>query len=167
LSRTRSPITSRSNWAKESSTLRVSRPMLLVVLNDCHPGRAGGAPLVTRSPLQSRPLGGASLRCGRLGRAPICGSANWSLSRTEPVSGTSKRKLEIGKWRAETDARKPPARDQKASKLQPKPPECRRFSRTPSAEGASKAKGSPMTTPVIFIITRVERTIRSAKRFAR
>src|SRR5258708_4579485 len=34
LSRTRSPITSRSNWAKESSTLRVSRPMLLVVLND-------------------------------------------------------------------------------------------------------------------------------------
>ena len=34
LSRTRSPITSRSNWAKESSTLRVSRPMLEVVLND-------------------------------------------------------------------------------------------------------------------------------------
>ena len=30
----RSPITSRSNWAKESSTLRVSRPMLEVVLND-------------------------------------------------------------------------------------------------------------------------------------
>jgi hypothetical protein len=26
--------TSRSNWAKESSTLRVSRPMLDVVLND-------------------------------------------------------------------------------------------------------------------------------------
>jgi hypothetical protein len=35
LSRTRSPITSRSNWAKDKSTLRVSRPMLLVVLNDC------------------------------------------------------------------------------------------------------------------------------------
>jgi hypothetical protein len=34
LSRTRSPITSRSNWAKESNTLRVSRPMLEVVLND-------------------------------------------------------------------------------------------------------------------------------------
>jgi hypothetical protein len=34
LSRTRSPITSRSNWAKESGTLRVSRPMLDVVLND-------------------------------------------------------------------------------------------------------------------------------------
>src|SRR5438445_585447 len=34
LSRTRSPITSRSNWAKESSTLSVSRPMLEVVLND-------------------------------------------------------------------------------------------------------------------------------------
>ena len=31
---TRSPITSRSNWAKESSTLRVSRPILEVVLND-------------------------------------------------------------------------------------------------------------------------------------
>ncbi len=34
LSRTRSPITSRSNWAKESSTFSVSRPMLDVVLND-------------------------------------------------------------------------------------------------------------------------------------
>ena len=34
LSRTRSPITSRSNWAKDSSTLSVSRPMLEVVLND-------------------------------------------------------------------------------------------------------------------------------------
>src|ERR1700751_3296784 len=34
LSRTRSPMTSRSNWAKESSTLRVSRPMLEVVLKD-------------------------------------------------------------------------------------------------------------------------------------
>ncbi len=32
--RTRSPISSRSNCAKEGSTLRVSRPMLLVVLND-------------------------------------------------------------------------------------------------------------------------------------
>ena len=34
LSRTRSPITSCSNWAKDSSTLSVSRPMLEVVLND-------------------------------------------------------------------------------------------------------------------------------------
>ena len=34
LSRTRSPITSRSNWAKESSTFSVSRPMLEVVLKD-------------------------------------------------------------------------------------------------------------------------------------
>ena len=34
MSRTRSPITSRSNWAKDSSTLSVSRPMLEVVLND-------------------------------------------------------------------------------------------------------------------------------------
>jgi hypothetical protein len=34
LSRTLSPITSRSNWAKDSSTFSVSRPMLLVVLND-------------------------------------------------------------------------------------------------------------------------------------
>jgi tetratricopeptide (TPR) repeat protein len=33
-SRTRSPITSRSNWAKESSTFKVSRPMLEVVLKD-------------------------------------------------------------------------------------------------------------------------------------
>ena len=32
LSRMRSPVTSRSNCAKESSTFRVSRPMLLVVL---------------------------------------------------------------------------------------------------------------------------------------
>ena len=32
LSRMRSPVTSRSNWAKDSSTLRVSRPMLVVVL---------------------------------------------------------------------------------------------------------------------------------------
>src|SRR2546423_1529774 len=34
LSRTRSPISSRSNWAKDSSTLRVSRPMLERVLKD-------------------------------------------------------------------------------------------------------------------------------------
>ena len=33
LSRTRSPITSRSNWAKDKSTFSVSRPMLVVVLN--------------------------------------------------------------------------------------------------------------------------------------
>ena len=32
LSRMRSPVTSRSNWANESNTLRVSRPMLVVVL---------------------------------------------------------------------------------------------------------------------------------------
>src|SRR6476660_502917 len=35
LSRTRSPMTSRSNWAKDSSTFSVSRPMLVVVLNCC------------------------------------------------------------------------------------------------------------------------------------
>ena len=29
----RSPVTSRSNWAKDSSTFRVSRPMDVVVLN--------------------------------------------------------------------------------------------------------------------------------------
>src|SRR6516225_4455360 len=33
LSRTRSPVTSRSNWANESRTFRVSRPMEVVVLN--------------------------------------------------------------------------------------------------------------------------------------
>ena len=33
LSRMRSPVTSRSNWAKESSMLSVSRPMEVVVLN--------------------------------------------------------------------------------------------------------------------------------------
>ena len=33
LSRIRSPATSRSNWANDSSTFRVSRPMLVVVLN--------------------------------------------------------------------------------------------------------------------------------------
>ena len=32
LSRMRSPVTSRSNWAKDSSTFSVSRPMLVVVL---------------------------------------------------------------------------------------------------------------------------------------
>ena len=31
---TRSPITSRSNWANESNTLSANRPMLEVVLND-------------------------------------------------------------------------------------------------------------------------------------
>ena len=35
LSRMRSPITSRSNWAKESRMLSVSRPIEVVVLNDC------------------------------------------------------------------------------------------------------------------------------------
>ena len=35
LSRTRSPISSRSNWAKDNSTLSVSRPMLELVLKDC------------------------------------------------------------------------------------------------------------------------------------
>jgi hypothetical protein len=34
LSRIRSPVTSRSNWAKDNRTLRVRRPMLVVVLND-------------------------------------------------------------------------------------------------------------------------------------
>src|SRR5882724_13719887 len=33
LSRIRSPVTSRSNWAKDSRTLRVKRPMDVVVLN--------------------------------------------------------------------------------------------------------------------------------------
>src|SRR6266702_7838562 len=33
LSRMRSPVTSRSNWAKDSSTFRVSRPIEVVVLN--------------------------------------------------------------------------------------------------------------------------------------
>src|SRR3954451_22041371 len=33
LSRTRSPMTSRSNWAKDSRMLRVSRPIDVVVLN--------------------------------------------------------------------------------------------------------------------------------------
>src|SRR5215210_933312 len=33
LSRMRSPVTSRSNWAKESSTFKVSLPMEVVVLN--------------------------------------------------------------------------------------------------------------------------------------
>src|SRR5229473_986476 len=33
LSRMRSPVTSRSNWANDSSTFRVSRPIELVVLN--------------------------------------------------------------------------------------------------------------------------------------
>src|SRR6476620_615669 len=33
LSRIRSEVPSRSNWAKDSSTLRVSRPMEVVVLN--------------------------------------------------------------------------------------------------------------------------------------
>ena len=35
LSRIRSPVTSRSNWAKESRMFRVSRPMEVVVLNCC------------------------------------------------------------------------------------------------------------------------------------
>src|SRR5207248_3931650 len=35
LSRTRSPMSSRSNWANDSSTLSVSRPMLELVLKDC------------------------------------------------------------------------------------------------------------------------------------
>src|SRR5271169_4790082 len=33
LSRMRSPVTSRSNWAKDNSTLSVRRPIELVVLN--------------------------------------------------------------------------------------------------------------------------------------
>jgi hypothetical protein len=33
LSRMRSPANSRSNWAKDKSTLRVNRPMLVLVLN--------------------------------------------------------------------------------------------------------------------------------------
>ena len=33
LSRILSPVTSRSNWANESSTLRVNRPIEVVVLN--------------------------------------------------------------------------------------------------------------------------------------
>jgi hypothetical protein len=34
LSLSRSPVTSRSNWAKESRTFRVKRPLLVVVLKD-------------------------------------------------------------------------------------------------------------------------------------
>ena len=34
LSRMRSAVTSRSNWAKDNSMLRVSRPIEVVVLND-------------------------------------------------------------------------------------------------------------------------------------
>jgi hypothetical protein len=60
----------------------------------------------------------------------------------EPVSVTYRTGLrhvetEIGKWRAETDARKPPAGDQKPQNCRPEtrahrpnPPECRRFSHT-------------------------------------
>src|ERR1700720_4193405 len=33
LSRMRSPVTSRSNWANDKRTFRVSRPILVVVLN--------------------------------------------------------------------------------------------------------------------------------------
>jgi hypothetical protein len=33
LSRIRSPVTSRSNWAKDRRTFKVNRPMLVVVLN--------------------------------------------------------------------------------------------------------------------------------------
>ena len=33
LSRMRSPVTSRSNWANDRRTFNVSRPMLVVVLN--------------------------------------------------------------------------------------------------------------------------------------
>src|SRR6516162_5473208 len=35
LSRMRSPMTSRSNWAKDNRTLRVKRPIEVVVLNCC------------------------------------------------------------------------------------------------------------------------------------
>ncbi len=35
LSRIRSEVTSRSNWAKDKSTLSVSRPIEVVVLNCC------------------------------------------------------------------------------------------------------------------------------------
>lgn len=35
LSRMRSAVTSRSNWANESRMFSVSRPMDVVVLNDC------------------------------------------------------------------------------------------------------------------------------------
>ncbi|GJD97885.1 hypothetical protein OCOJLMKI_5124 [Methylobacterium iners] len=35
LSRMRSPVTSRSNWAKDNRTFSVSLPMLVVVLKAC------------------------------------------------------------------------------------------------------------------------------------
>ena len=35
LSRMRSPVTSRSNWAKDNSTFKVRRPIEVVVLNCC------------------------------------------------------------------------------------------------------------------------------------
>ncbi len=47
---------------------------------------------------------------------PICGSANRSLSHTEPVSGTSRRKLENGEQRLTPE---PPAGDQKPQNCRP------------------------------------------------
>ena len=49
MSRMRSPVTSRSNWAKESSTFSVSRPMLVVVLN-------AWVTLTNDTPSRSKPL---------------------------------------------------------------------------------------------------------------
>jgi hypothetical protein len=59
LSRMRSPVTFRSNWAKERRTLSVSRPIEFVVLKDCvtetkvsraqGAGRLGGADFIARN----------------------------------------------------------------------------------------------------------------------
>src|SRR6516164_9128376 len=56
LSRMRSPMTSRSNWAKDNRTLRVKRPIEVVVLNCCVT-ETNDAPChdVGEQPLQSRP----------------------------------------------------------------------------------------------------------------
>src|SRR6202035_3743373 len=47
LSRIRSPMTSRSNCAKDNNTLRVKRPIEVVVLNCCVP-ETKDAPLASR-----------------------------------------------------------------------------------------------------------------------
>jgi hypothetical protein len=46
LSRMRSPMTSRSNCAKDNRTLRVKRPIEVVVLNCCVTDNEGGAPRI-------------------------------------------------------------------------------------------------------------------------
>ena len=56
LSRIRSPVTSRSNWAKDSSMLSVSRPIEVVVLNcwvtetNDTPQRSNTSTILAKSP---------------------------------------------------------------------------------------------------------------------